>query len=64
MINLCDEATGIENWYTLGLFAGRIEQANVSFHDGTGRPFLGSGSQEPGDPARQGKSQGEETRAA
>jgi len=38
------------------LFTGRIEQANVSFYDGTGRSFLGPGSQEPGDPACQGKS--------
>lgn len=46
------------------LFAGRIEQANVPFYDGAGRPFLGPSAQEPGDPSHQGKSQGQETRAS
>lgn len=46
------------------LFAGRIEQANVSFYDGAGRSFPGPSSQELGDPSHQGQSQGQETRAA
>lgn len=47
-----------ESKRSLCLFAGRIEQADVSFDDGTSRSVLGPGSQEPGNPSREGKSQG------